>query len=332
MFPKTLTRLALGILFPSLIAKANAQAQICRSNEPFVYFNSSKTVALPALNNNGPMLYDDPDETWYFSTRTVYKTPGADAMTTMWLNTGNSSMYDIGSCWQTTWTHGINGFTFSRDVLERSVDDKGDCKIMLGEECIAGLKRHYLDAAMRSASRASCDGDIFNATVPQECAGLVSGGSVWRGGLFGSEARLDYALNETMLEQEGCPNNSVAVNNSIHGGSGTGGSYNHAVRFPQPYFLTFWPNRTHDPRSAGMESDYVRVELLCLRTDDIEEGSPVPPSAQELLDAQGVEYAGNASNRSSGSGGGEDSTGGATAMKLMAPFLSAAAIAGLLLA
>lgn len=143
--------------------------------------------------------------------------------------------------------------------------------------------------------------------------------------------RLDYALNATTLANEGCSNNSVATNGSIHGGAGTGGSYNETVRFPQPYFLTFWPNRTHDPGSAGLESDYVRVELLCLRTDNIEEGSPVPPSAQELLDREGVKYTGNASNKSSESGGGDPAAGGATAIKTIAPYLSAVVMAGLLL-
>ncbi|KAF2445220.1 hypothetical protein P171DRAFT_431956, partial [Karstenula rhodostoma CBS 690.94] len=325
MFSASLPTLALAVLAPSLVAKATAE--ICNSNDDFVHFNSSKTVALPALSNNGPMLNQDPHTQWYFSTRTVYTSPHADAMTKMWLNTGNSSTKDIGTCWHTTWTHERDGFAFPRDVLERSVDDKGDCKTMLGEECVAGLKRHYLDAAMRSAQSASCQGDVFNATVPHECAGLVGGGTVWRGGLFGSGTRLDSALNETRLADEGCPDDAVAVNSSIHGGSGTGASYNQTVRFPQPYFLTFWPNRTHDPASAGLESDYVHVELLCLRTDDIEEGSPVPPSAKEILNGPDVKYMGNASGGADGPG----STGGAAAMRTMAPYMGAAAIAGLLL-
>ncbi|KAJ4350159.1 uncharacterized protein N0V89_008780 [Didymosphaeria variabile] len=175
-----------------------------------------------------------------------------------------------------------------------------------------------------------CSGDVFNSTIPQECASLVGGGSKWRGGMFSTSPRLDYALDEQTLKEKKCPQDAVAVNSSMHGGSGTGTGYNQTVRFPQPYFLMFWPNRTDTTGPTGASSDDVRVELLCLRTDEIEEGSPVPGSAKEILDEEGVKYAGNASGTETGT---EDpsSTKGVATMKTIGPYLGAAAMAGLLL-
>ncbi|KAL1609992.1 hypothetical protein SLS60_001657 [Paraconiothyrium brasiliense] len=336
MSPGTINTLAFGIVTSLLVLRATAR--LCDANEKFFNFNSSKTVSIPALRLKGNSVVDDPDNSWYFSTRTQYggTVGGEGAMTHMWLNTGKSNATGIGTCWQTTWTYGQDGFSFSRDVLERSADDKGDCKTMLGEECVAGLIRHFQRSALKSVSdgtTSSCSGEAFNSTIPQECASLVGGGSKWRGGLFGSGPPLDYALDEQTLIKEKCPKDAVAVNSSIHAGGGTGGAYNETVRFAQPYFLTFWPNRT-DSTADGATSDDVRVELLCLRMDDIEDGSPVPGSAKDILDEEGVKYEGNATDETDGTETGSEgpsSTKGVAAMKTMGPYLGAAAMAGLLL-
>lgn len=58
---------------------------------------------------------------------------------------------------------------------------------MLGEECVAGLERHYLLEALVSTSLVSCS---TNFTVPQECAGLLAGGNEWRGGLYPSSTSI----------------------------------------------------------------------------------------------------------------------------------------------
>jgi hypothetical protein len=357
--------LALGVLLPSLVARVTAWAQnsTCTWSEPFVTFNISKTVQLPALQSDGFSLKDDPDETWYFTLRTAYKVANMDNGTSIWLNTGTSDTTGMGSCSDAPETYGgdaygRDGFEFSRDVIERSVNDKGDCKIMLGEDCVAGLKRHYLAMAIRSATLRDC---ARNYTVPQECMGLIDGGTQWRGPRQGplrtlnrvsialsSDGRLttvdlplDDSLDKTSLEFQGCPEDSVALNSSMHGGIGSGliSRYNYTVRFPRPYFLTFWPKRNRHSAAQDVGSDGVRVEILCMRPDDIEEGSPVPPSAQELLNAEDVKYTGNASNVSSGSVGGDSGTGpndspdkgDALALKVTAPYLGAAAIAAMLL-
>lgn len=247
---------------------------------------------------------------------------------------------------------------FSRDVIERSVNDKGDCKIMLGEDCVAGLKRHYLTMALNSTLR-DC---ARNYTVPQECMGLIDGGTQWRGGrvfptrtldripialssygrLNTIDLLLDDLLDKTELEFERCPEDSVAFNSSMHGGSGwlysSQSRYNYTVHFPRPYFFTFWPWQDRYSTAQDVGSDGVRVEILCLRSDDIEAASPVPLSAQELLNAEGIKFIGNASNVSSESAGVDNGTdpvdspdkGDALALKATAPYLGAAAIAAML--
>lgn len=128
--------------------------------------------------------------------------------------------------------------------------------------------------------------------------------------------------------EDGCSRESAAVNSSIHGGALTAAPYDHTVRFQQPYFLTFWPRKSNGSVLNGVSTANVRAEIMCLRTDDIEEGSPIPPSVQELLDKEGVKYVGNASGESSGSESGDESS--ALALKLTAPYLVAAAFAAML--
>lgn len=80
----------------------------------------------------------------------------------------------------------------------------------------------------------------------------------------------------------------------MYGGSGTGGSYNQSIRFPQPNFLTFWTNRTDTTRFLPNWNDDVYVKIVCLRPDEVKEGSVVPPSAQELLGRADAKFDKNA--------------------------------------
>lgn len=59
--------------------------------------------------------------------------------------------------------------------------------------------------------------------------------------------------------------------------------YDIAVRFPVVEVLTFWPNRSDPSAYTASWRDDVHVEVLCLRPDQIKDGSVVPPSGEELL-------------------------------------------------
>jgi hypothetical protein len=64
-----------------------------------------------------------------------------------------------------------------------------------------------------------------------------------------------------------------------------GMNYGPAVQFPVVDIITFWPNRL----TAGMENytSYwdgdVRVEIVCMRSTTVADGSTKPPSVSELL-------------------------------------------------
>lgn len=115
----------------------------------------------------------------------------------------------------------------------------------------------------------------------------------------------------------------------MHIGAGTGDGYDNTIRFPQLWFMSFWPNRTGVTEYVTSWNLDVHVEIRCIRPDDVREGSVVPPSAQELLNRDGAEFHKNATTPKTS--GASPSAGGAGTMRLLAPYLGAAVMAALLL-
>lgn len=115
-------------------------------------------------------------------------------------------------------------------------------------------------------------------------------------------------------------------------GGGSGAEYNYAVRFPRLWFFTFWPKRL--PSQMTISQDDVRAVLMCARTDDIQQGSSVPPSAEELMNASGVTFKENPSNPNAPtpSGSGSPPSGGVGRIgTTWGTTLGAAALAALLI-
>jgi hypothetical protein len=110
----------------------------------------------------------------------------------------------------------------------------------------------------------------------------------------------------------------------MFGGYGTGGAYNQSIRFPQPWFFTFWPNQTgQDSVQTSWSEEDVHVQIMCLRPDEFKEGSVVPPSAEELLKRDDVKFP--------TSGGVSGKAGGINAMGLPIVLGVAGTIAALLM-
>lgn len=106
------------------------------------------------------------------------------------IETGDSDTSDFGMCAEgiRVFDQGNPGmFWLSRKVIERSVNDNGDCKTMLGTECVEALKKHYQVAATQYTQKGECpttDPEIptnivWNKTVPEECRGLIGGLKEW---------------------------------------------------------------------------------------------------------------------------------------------------------
>ncbi|USP82131.1 hypothetical protein yc1106_09405 [Curvularia clavata] len=71
--------------------------------------------------------------------------------------------------------HRSGNLTWSREVLERSQQDNGEFKTMLGEECVAALERWYTGQgpSVWSTDRyPACT--VIQNTVPPECEGMLS--------------------------------------------------------------------------------------------------------------------------------------------------------------
>jgi hypothetical protein len=79
---------------------------------------------------------------------------------------------------------------------------------------------------------------------------------------------------------------------STHGLEASFGmSYGEAIRFPLVDIITFWPNHAMSttPTSATEDGD-TRVEVVCLRPDEVAQGSDVPASGEELLNKEGTKF------------------------------------------
>lgn len=185
-------------LFSSLSQAADPGAY-CRTADDFNIYNATKSYAMPALQINRTEEQDegfdgivgglipDSEKTWYIVSRvaSVSRSNLEGAIPLLWLNTADSNTTDIGVCTETTSPYGLNEYEFSREVLERSVNDNGDCRTMLGSECVDALARHYQQQAFSSSTSGDCpSGSNVNLTVPYQCANLINGADGWNGGVM----------------------------------------------------------------------------------------------------------------------------------------------------
>jgi hypothetical protein len=157
-----------------------------------VQYNSSTTRSIQPYfiagqkSDRGTFrLVNDSQVTWELSLRVqemspsnISSPPGATSpnfQQTMFLDTGNSNMTDIGACHHTL-QPAINGigYQWTKDVMQRSLEDKGDCSVLLGSKCIDALRTQFRDQASQWPLRTgTCRG--MNNSMPLECAGSSFG-------------------------------------------------------------------------------------------------------------------------------------------------------------
>lgn len=179
-------------------SKVFAQSSLCNAISDLnveKWWNASASAKMPALRIDGPNVEASDTEDWEL----LLHLPGS-----LFLNTGDSRTADpdFGACYEqlrisTDANNGNDKWFFTREVLERSLDDKGDCKVMLGEECVQELKEQYLRKARTSMEWGLCQGTYakppepeiipWDWSVPEACRGLVNGQDEWPYLMLGKE-------------------------------------------------------------------------------------------------------------------------------------------------
>ncbi|KAF2649352.1 hypothetical protein K491DRAFT_721758 [Lophiostoma macrostomum CBS 122681] len=317
------TRLALLLTIAHHFSPSLAQSNLCSEVKDFATSNATGTYPIPALSINRTEeqnpdfagvvggLVEDSGKSWILSPRVKADADFGRAYTSVWLNTGDTNMTDVGVCLADVLSYDVNQYAFSKEVLQRSVDDNGDCKTMLGEQCVAALQNQYRQQATTAMMMGKCPES--NHTVPWECADLVGGGESWLGGGMSAGVDLNTTYTASALAANHCDNTTQPLNASMHDLPNAGSAYNQTIRFPTLWFMSFWPNRS--AVSGTYETSWdedVHVEIRCMKIWEVAEGSAVPPSAQELLESEDAVFAKNVSGDNGGSGGsgGDSGSGG----------------------
>lgn len=175
---------ALAAVTQLLVLPTNAQTNIDNSTrscadpdiDVAIRWNSSTTRTMTALElvgerpaeptrvDSGYGFYIARDLRWTWDitlrVQSILKSDAPDSARasyrqTMFLDTGDSNMTNIGSCHQIL----IGGassssFGWTKEALERSMqEDKGDCTRILGDECIQAIKKNAATEAVNGPYR-----------------------------------------------------------------------------------------------------------------------------------------------------------------------------------
>lgn len=161
---------ALAVVTQALILGASAQnntndssnsTRTCSEVGNVVKYNSSSTRTISAVKLSGPRPtaiderfgFDaDSSHSWELSLRVQKQPEQANAsmgrlgpgpyQQVMFLDTGSSNMTDVGSCHQTIQAEtGAGSFQWTKEVMELSYKDSGDCMTLLGNKCVKALKK-----------------------------------------------------------------------------------------------------------------------------------------------------------------------------------------------
>jgi hypothetical protein len=157
-------------------------------------YNASIIQNTTALNffwlgaNENAIIKEDDSTTWQISS---YIGPGYsggmaeygenDTQAVLWLDTRDSNIVRwgdlMGLChnYVPLQNRTTGNLTWSREVLERAQDDNGDCRTMLGTECVEALESWYHDQGhMAWITKESPACSAIQHTIPSECEGILS--------------------------------------------------------------------------------------------------------------------------------------------------------------
>jgi hypothetical protein len=307
----------LAFLAPLFISTSSAQNNTrptCSDLGTLLRYNASTTRQIPAFYISGERsaaeldpnmsfaVNNDTSKNWTLSMR-VHDADQTKAgrnqlsKQTVLLDTMDSNVTQMGVCHNTISAGGYDAFAWTKEVLERSLKDDGDCKTMLGEKCLHALLTHYRkDAAGNSLRSGNCG--KANNTVPLECAGMMQPSTQSKQPSCSQREERSKLIRTTIvmnMTQDLSNYNSLAPSNTTTrfvpttscNGLNTSSnhavdvsiniSYSTAIRFPLVDIITFWPNR-----SSGFQSyrpswlEDVQARAFCMTPNRLEQGSVVP--------------------------------------------------------
>ena len=189
MTPLTLLALTLTLaLLPSPSLAQDSPA--CGRLAPILAYNASSTLPIPALSvawlgdtdDNNILINNDTRTEWQLSAYVQPNPfPGAaserySTRTTLWLDTGDTNATRLGDTMRMCHNYvpiqkSSGEVSWSREVLKKSVDDTGDCRKLVSEECLARLQVQYGLQAQRQRGSGYDGCGEANDTVPWECEG-----------------------------------------------------------------------------------------------------------------------------------------------------------------
>ena len=173
---------------------SDSQSLTCNDLSEGLAYNASVTLNTTALNfgylgaNDGVIIREEDSAIWQISSYVGPRYDGDaevysenETQAVLWLDTEDTSMErlgdHIGLChnYVPLQNRTTGNLTWSREVLERAQADNGDCKTMLGEECVAALENWYSGQGLGvwgTERDPACN--IMKNTIPSECEGMLS--------------------------------------------------------------------------------------------------------------------------------------------------------------
>jgi hypothetical protein len=180
--PKALTYSTIALLL-STSSYAQDSPQ-CSAIAPHLAYNASKSVAIPQLavsllgnpDDRDAIIENITDSGWTLSSYIQPHPPNPnDTEAYLWLDVGDSTLERLGNTMHAC--HNVvplqfqsdGNVTWSYDTLEKSVQDTGDCRSLVSEECLNRLTLQYNNNGVRERTEYTGCADV-NRTVPWECA------------------------------------------------------------------------------------------------------------------------------------------------------------------
>ncbi|KAI4655618.1 hypothetical protein J4E93_000332 [Alternaria ventricosa] len=265
-------------------------------------YNASVTHNTTALtlsylgSDSDPSFSEDNGINWQISSYIgPYIWPGDgisenDTQAVLWLDVGESDIERLGN--RMGFCHNVvplqdfttSNLTWSRQVLERAQDDNGDCKTMLGEECVQALQNWY---SGQNSVWISQDCSTIKHTIPSECEGMLAEAVTVDTAPFNASDKVriwEWARydNETYTEEFTVP---TCDDRNLSSGWGNRlalhTDYDVALNFPIVDILNFYPTT---PVTNHFSTRSTPAKVVCLKPGNVQDGSRAPRSVKEVLD------------------------------------------------